>query len=472
MAALLIVAVVVPSSTARAQGMFEPLRLSPVDNSTVLRVANRETESDNLGEIPFPVDEPAFGGISPPDFSSDSPPRYDLFSPAVQTPPAAAAPRSAQSPAGSSETESLTPRGFRLSDHDSELRNRRGGAGSGLPGVRRRSGPFPEFGTIRVPELPPRPYRPNMTPRTRKLTAEFGDGVNVQSEDGYFTLTFHNLTQVDYRDFSPSGDPLHDSFLVPRQRWYLVGNVSPYARYYTVINRGYGSLDLLDAFVDLNFGHVDPDKFELRVGRMKTPYTYEYIKMAETDLIAAERSVFVGNLAPNRQIGAMGHGKVLDERFEYALGVFNGPRRSFVDYNDSKDLFTFINTKPFLNTNSEFLKQLNLGGSFNYGNEHNPLQPAALTTANDQSPSAAVQSVSPTFLTFNNNVFEDGPRMQWSGDVAWYYRSLGIMAGMQGGYQDYGVSPTAIPSNFVNVTSATRTHVPMSGYEITCFYFA
>ena len=77
---------------------------------------------------------------------------------------------------------------------------------------------------------------------------------------------FHNLTQVDYRGFNPKGDPLNSGFVVPRQRWYVVGNVSQYFRYYTVINRGYGSLDLLDAFVDMNFGYIDREKFQIRVG--------------------------------------------------------------------------------------------------------------------------------------------------------------------------------------------------------------
>ena len=149
------------------------------------------------------------------------------------------------------------------------------------------------FGTIRLPPMPKR----DVKAKDRKVEAEFSDGLTVKTDDGYFSLTFHNLTQVDGRFFNPTGNPLTDNFIVPRQRWYVLGNVSPNIRYYTVINRGYGSLDLLDAFRRHQFRRVDAEKLQFRVGRMKTPYTYEYIKISETDLIAPERSVFVGNLA-------------------------------------------------------------------------------------------------------------------------------------------------------------------------------
>ncbi|HUY31622.1 MAG TPA: porin [Pirellulales bacterium] len=311
-------------------------------------------------------------------------------------------------------------------------------------------------------EMPQTPYRPDMPPRERKVLTRFSDGLSWKTEDDYFELQFHNLTQLDLREFNPTapGGPLADNFIIPRQRWYFVGHVSKYVEYYTVINRGYGALDLLDSFADFNFGNIEKDKFQFRVGRMKTPYTYEYIKISESDLIAPERSVFVGNFAGNRQDGAMAHGQVFDQKLEYALGVFDGPRRSFQDFNNSKDLFAFINMKPFLKGDFDLLKQLNLSGSINGGHENNPLQPAALRTANDQSPSPTAANVSPTFLTFNPNVMENGTRMQWAGDVAYYYKSLGILAEYEGGFQDYTASRTS-----------ARTRVPLNGYAVTMFYF-
>ena len=70
---------------------------------------------------------------------------------------------------------------------------------------------------------------------------------------------------------------------------------------------------------------------------MKTPYLYEYFSIAEGDLIAPERSLFAGNMAANRQVGAMSLGELYEGRLGYAIGIFNGPRRSFEDNNSAKD---------------------------------------------------------------------------------------------------------------------------------------
>lgn len=373
------------------------------------------------------------------------------------------------------ETTSPAGNSSILPIQQTEERPETGGLSSQHPNAPRQ---FEELGSIRRPEVPS--YIPNMPAKKRKVEAEFKEGLTVKTEDGYFSLTFHNLTQVDLRIFDPTGDPLHDNFIVPRQRWYVLGNVSPYVQYYTVINRGYGTLDVLDAWGDFSLGDVDRDKLQIRIGRMKTPYTYEYIKIAENDLIAAERSVYVGNLAPNREIGAMIHGQVCNKQIEYALGVFNGPRRSFEDFNSGKDLFTFLNTKPFLNGCSDLFRELNLGGSFNFGSEHNPAQPFALRTANDQSTSPAAGNVSPTFFRFAPNAFEDGRRMQWAADAAYYYKSFGLLAGYQGGFQDYALSAGILPGvqalrlgtqEFVGVIGGPATRVSSLGYSIAVNYF-
>ena len=321
-------------------------------------------------------------------------------------------------------------------------------------------------------------YVRDMPPTKRKVETSFSNGLTWKTNDDFFELTFHNLTQADYRKFDPTGDPLHDNFVVPRQRWYFQGHVSEYANFYTVINRGYGTLDILDSWADFN---IDKEHLQIRIGRMKTPFTYEYIKVAESDLIAPERSVYVGNLAPNREIGVMAHGRFFDKALEYWTGIFNGPRRSFQDFNDSKDFFAMINTRPFLHADIPFLEQLNIGGSFNGGTERNPAQPFSFRTANDQSTSAAAANVSPTFLALGNNVFENGSRAQWSGDLAYYFKSFTFLGSYQGGYQDYSIANSGTPpgaealrlgvSEFVGVTSPKKTHLPSLGWSAAATYF-
>jgi phosphate-selective porin OprO and OprP len=334
-------------------------------------------------------------------------------------------------------------------------------------------------------------------PIKRPAKVEFSEGLVFSSEDNEFTLTFHDLTQVEYRDFSQANPNsiLKDQFFVPRQRWYFTGRATKNIQYYTVINRGYGSLDLLDAFITFNIGGYlreaqtpeetpeeagegaqgtggrvvrpsdqGPDqRIRLRVGRTKAPFLYEYYQIAEGDLIAPERSLFAGNLSPNRRVGAMFLGTIFNDRLDYAAGVFNGPRRSFQDTGNDKDFTAFLDYRPFLQCEGlESLKYFNIGGSFDEGFENTPTQPNAFRTANDQTPSAAVSLLSPTFLTFNNNVIELGNRRMWAGHIAWFniVRGLNVLAEYGGGFGGYGF----------NNRNISRS-VPFEGYMVQVFYF-
>jgi phosphate-selective porin OprO/OprP len=290
-----------------------------------------------------------------------------------------------------------------------------------------------------------------------------GRGLQFTSDDSEFTLIFHDLTQAELRTFPGAGpqSPLHDQFFIPRQRWYFTGRATEDVEYYTVINRGYGSLDLLDAFIDLKY--LGP-RLSFRAGRTKQPVSYEYFQIAEGDLISPERSIYTGNLSGNRQNGFMFHGRILDEQAEYAISVANGPRRSFQDFNNDKDVFLFFNIRPFEKSGIlPALEVFNIGGEWDYGNQHNPLQPNIFTTANDQSSTTSdvvVASLSPEFFAFNNNVMENGPRQHAAAWIAWYYRSFNLLLQYDGGFMDYA---------FTN--SKYRVHVPQMGYFAQAYYF-
>ncbi len=328
------------------------------------------------------------------------------------------------------------------------------------------------------------PYQPDMRPSSRAATVSFREGLQLGTVDGFLSLEFHNLTQLDYREFSQTGAALHDNFIIPRQRWYFQGQLSPYVYYYTVINRGYGSLNLLDAWADFNFAPAYKQQLQFRVGRMKTPFTYEYIKISDSDLATPERSLFVSNFADNRELGVMAHGYLFQNSMEYYGGIFNGPRRSFQGFDNGKALLGLVNFKPFLHSGIEWLEQLNLTGSVNGGSVRATTQPTALTTANDQSPvaSASIVNVSPTFFIFDPKTFENGSFMEWGADVAYYYKSFTLLANYQGGFQNYSLQgPGTLPSAtvfgpfasaaFVGVGNSHRTAVPLTGWSVTASYF-
>jgi phosphate-selective porin OprO/OprP len=295
----------------------------------------------------------------------------------------------------------------------------------------------------------------------RLAKVEFAEGLELSSPDDEFKLTFHDMTQLEYRAFPLSQEGLlHSQFFVPRQRWYFTGRATRNIEFYTSINRGYGSLDVLDAFIGYRLG----ERLQFRVGRMKTPYLYEYYSIAEGDLIAPERSMFAGNLAGNRQDGAMALGELFEGRMGYAMGIFNGPRNSFQDFNGAKDAIGYVNSRPFL-TSERFaaLNYLNIGGSFEVGYQTEPIQPSILTTANDetaQTNNPTVESLSPTFLAFNNNVVEHGQRNQWAGHAIWFYKSLMVFAEYGGGVAGYSLT-----------NGKTSTYIPFSGYNVSVSYF-
>ena len=303
------------------------------------------------------------------------------------------------------------------------------------------------------------PGNADLKPKRHPGKIAFGEGLEFTSDDGEFKLQFHNLTQAEYRGFDAHDlGVLSDQFFIPRQRWYFVGDLTKKVGFYTVINRGYGSLDLLDAFITLRLAD---NALRLRVGRMKTPYLYEYFSIAEGDLIAPERSIFASNFALNRQIGFMFLGELFKDRLSYAAGLFNGPRRSFQDLNSAKDIIGNITYRPFLHSERfEALKYLNIGGSWDVGyQDNNPPQPVYFETANDQTPNNAT-SLSPTFLHLNNNVIELGERVQWGAHAVWYYKSFFLLAEYGGARAGYGL-----------VNNNNSVPIDFSGYNVTASYF-
>ena len=102
------------------------------------------------------------------------------------------------------------------------------------------------------------------------------------------------------------------------------------------------------------------------------------------------------------------------------------------------------------------LNYLSIGGSFDVGYQNDPTQPPILTTANDetgQTNNVTVESLSPTFLAFNNNVVEQGQRNQWAGHLVWFYKSLMVLSEYGGGVAGYA-----------HTNEKTSSYIPYNGY--------
>ena len=289
----------------------------------------------------------------------------------------------------------------------------------------------------------------------------FKDGILLRTTDGQFSLQFHDLTQIDGRVFSPAHTE-RDQFNITRQWLIFRGNVTEYADYTAILAAGVvGSLNILDSYFDLNPLGENKDPLQVRIGRFQTPFGYQWYKIPARNLVANERSMFMANFTPNRQLGGMAHGILFGGRLEYALGLFNGLRNSFnVSFSGKEGTF-FVNALPFLLEDDSLFRYLNIGLSLDTANQGGGLAPNALRTANQGPAGPENDLISPTFLKFNPTVTEFGVRQEWAVDVAWFLCGFQFLGEYTAGFEHYGMAKTP----------GKKERVSLNGYSFTSSYF-
>jgi phosphate-selective porin OprO and OprP len=279
------------------------------------------------------------------------------------------------------------------------------------------------------------------------------DGFGWETEDGEFSFRIRGMTQLDAKVYRQSGqETAVNGFYNPRTRFYFEGHFTEPIHYEFSFQNTFDTVTLLDAYINVSY---DP-RFQVRLGRYKTPFTYEWYRVHVWDLLAPERSLFANNYEGQRRFGLMALGVLLDNRVEYAVGTFDTQRNSYQPFNNRQDVMAFLNFKPFCNREEGFLlRDLQFGGSVDAGNENQPAVPAALRT--NATPGGAVTSTSGSnaaslpFLAFHPDVRERGSRALWELHFAHYYGGLSLLAAWQGGHESYARgangTPTRIPIN-------------------------
>ena len=266
------------------------------------------------------------------------------------------------------------------------------------------------------------------------MKVRFGPGFEMRTADDEYTFQFHDLTQVDGRFFNQDNQlTTKDTFVIPRQWFIFSGRLTKPFEYYVSLAEGFDSVNILDAFLNI---HYD-DRLQLKIGRYKTPFTYEFYALPIQGLITPERSLFFNNFGLNRDIGLMGWGQLFEKRIDYAAGIFNGTRNGFLDANDAKDVAAFINFRPWGTSKGSILENFNFGGSLEYGRQQNIPIPQTFRT---NVATTGNQAVGVPFLSFNRNVTESGERALWSLHTAWYYNHTSLIAEWQSGFQDYALA--------------------------------
>lgn len=284
-------------------------------------------------------------------------------------------------------------------------------------------------------------------------------GFVFRSKDEEYELRVNGLVQADSRNYTqPNQSPVIDNFDIPRTRIYFSGRLTKPIEYQISFQRSTNSLDVLNAYLNFRYD----ERFQLRIGRFRAPYTYDWAKPSIWEFLQPERSPFASNFGPNRQVGFMGWGNLFENRFEYAAGMFDGPRNSYGDTNSAKDFMAFVDYRPFFQTKSAF-KFLSVGGSTDIGDENNPLSPAVLRTSTNATANGvnsgsgdAVDGI--PFLAFNNNVHERGQRALWELHATYFYKGLSVIGAWDSGFNDFALA------------GARPVHLPVSGWNVATGY--
>jgi phosphate-selective porin OprO/OprP len=285
-----------------------------------------------------------------------------------------------------------------------------------------------------------------------------GPGFMLETDDEEFQLQFHSQIQAESRVYQQGGMvPAAGGFDIPRARAIFNGRLTKALEYDLSIEAAYGTINLLNAF--LNF--KASEQFMVKVGRYKVPFLYEYFAISNVDLINPERSLFGINYGFNRMPGAQVWGQLLEKRLDYAVGIFNGPRNQYLDFNNSKDLIAYMNLHPFEGKGMPgWLHHLNFGGSVNTGSQDNPVVPRGLKTSVSQSTNVLLDNVAPNWLVFNPDVRERGWRTLWALHAAYFYKQLSLYGEWQTGYTKYGRSG-----------EDHNTQVSVAGWYVAAGYF-
>ena len=282
----------------------------------------------------------------------------------------------------------------------------------------------------------------------------FGPGFQLQTKDAEFQLQFHDLTQFDGRFYTQGQQvPITSTFVIPRQWFIFSGRLTKPFEYYVSIAEGIDNLNILDVFANINFD----ERLQIKIGRYKTPFTYEFYNLPINSFVTPERSLFFNNFGLNRDTGIMAWGRSSDNRFDYAVGIFNGTRNGFVDANDFKDVAALLNVRPFALWTDHPLENLSIGGSTEAGLENNIPIPVVFRTNVATTGNLAL---GPEFLALNKNVVESGLRAFWSIHLAYYYQQLSLISEWQSGFDSYGI-----------VNQQYHTRVPVQSFYVMGGYF-
>jgi phosphate-selective porin OprO/OprP len=255
-------------------------------------------------------------------------------------------------------------------------------------------------------DLAAAPPLSDVLPAKPGSTAKF----QITSANGEHSIEFHGLLDADGRFFLTDKGGV-GTFLVRRARPIIDARVFRYYEFSLQAEFAGSKFQVLDAYGNVHIW----DAIQLRVGKGKSPVGLERLQ-SPRDTFFPEPA-FPTQLVPNRDVGAMLHGRVADGAFEWQAGVFNGVpngQSGETDVNDSKDIAGRVFLQPFLPADIQPLNSLGVGVAGTTGNEQGALAPYVTTGQ-------------ATFFSYNSNVQGIGRRWLVTPQAYYYYGPVGSM---------------------------------------------
>jgi phosphate-selective porin len=242
-----------------------------------------------------------------------------------------------------------------------------------------------------------------------------GEHFFLRSSDGNFTLMPVGYVDGQYAVYNNSYGAPPDSFSITRARFGFQGNYGSQLDYVLMVET-ISSPTVRDAYLIFKPWRA----FNIEAGQFKVPFSLE-VGTGDTAVEFYNRSI-ISVLYPDaggafRAPGLEAHGQLADGIVSYWAGIFNGQGLLASGTTNEPEIVARLNFAPLKDFRIDWLKDLNLGGSFEHSRSKG--------LSNEVSYSGAMNDGTYTFFPqfrINGNV------NRYNGFLSWLDGPLGIRA--------------------------------------------
>lgn len=286
-----------------------------------------------------------------------------------------------------------------------------------------------------------------------------GGYTSLSTADGNFTVNLQNLVTLDGTFYDKANiNSSEKGFNIPFARNYLFGNITKDWDYQLAFQEALGSFNILELWFNYHLN----DQFNVRFGRMVTPFLYEFqtIYPGWDPLMTLSP---LANIAGHRREGVMAWGRLFRNKIQYQQGVFNAAEGTFFDLSRNVAYIGAVDFTPFKGTN-EILDSL--GGGIMVDTEmiQYALNQASSTIfivggGEPTTNSSYVNSTNVPFFNYLPTMIADGMQTRVAPHLYWFGQ-LSLLA--EYAYQQRHLENTA---------TGVRGLEQVNGYYVNLSYF-